>query len=770
MVSAATAQAPTDEDPPDENPFDILTATHTLLYEGEFEEAERQALALAERDFGIPAMPTLFLLQAAEAQRHMGKFRAGRLTLSECESRLDLLTPEQRRAVRFRIALEYANNWMDLGVLDEAYEHISVARELEGSGDAAFFAKRYADYLFATFQNQRAEELLQQASESHPDDPVLLGYLGVARAQIEALDPGIPRRSEHDLRRAVELMGERDGASRDRTIFKLYLAERLIHRSAFADARELLDQVEPEAASSDHGSVGGWHGELLLRVLSARLLLARGGERAELERELHELLLSLHRMLDQWRAASRPDVSVGFLHQGSRIDAVGEAIRLIVALDPSPAGLERALDLVLEVQLLGSFSRNAGTTAVSLGEVRDLLLGKDDGVLLYLPGRERTHAFLVDRDSIAHFDDLPANPTVREATRLLIQELRRRRTIASADARDRHRIRLDELSADLASLLLPPRIVAEIAEWRGATIVGADLMLHPPFAALPIESGQPLGARVAVGYLPSLPMGIALARRLEDEARAPSLALLVAQRPSPRHGLPEIPFEAETARELEELYGSERTLIASGLTRESIGELDLTDTAVVHLTMHGTHVTGIDRGTALLLEPVGDLDDGVLLGAELDQHLSRLSGLVVVEACRAGLGQERRGDDRLTHLGGMFLERGASAVALSAADLEYHASTAMLLRTHRRLVAGATPAEALRAAYAERIDELDGLARYYDAEFHVVGLAHRSPISRDLRPPASRTTRRTVTWVFGAVVAALIAAGVVTRRREHTGS
>jgi len=385
---------------------------------------------------------------------------------------------------------------------------------------------------------------------------------------------------------------------------------------------------------------------------------------------------------------------------------------------------------LLEAEALGTLARRAELTAVTTAAVRAGFLVDGQGVLLLLPARDRSHLFALDRERTTHYElerwdvlKLPA----QEFQSLLLRDPR---SLSSGTGGKRHLARLERLQGELSELLLPPAVVARIAGWRRLTVLGANLLAQVPFEALRTEAGW-LGTTHAVDQLPSLALGLYLVAR--REARKPSaaehdLVLVPALRPSDyaRERWNDLDARSVPTRDVERLTDpfAERTRVLDedDAVEEELLALDLRGVPVVHFLVHGAQLSDRERGAALALP--GGADASTLLTCEDVERALRIDGLVILSACGVGRGPARPGDDNVAHLGGAFLNAGAHTVVTSRALLLYAETLELMETVHVRLAAGATPAEALRAARAG-VPEENLSARFHAATLQVLGLGQR---------------------------------------------
>ena len=269
-----------------------------------------------------------------------------------------------------------------------------------------------------------------------------------------------------------------------------------------------------------------------------------------------------------------------------------------------------------------------------------------------------------------------------------------------------------------AEQLLPPEVRARLEFWRETYVVGFDLLGGLPFGVLLDGKGRAYGQRLALVSAPSLPQALESVRRARAP-REPGLDLVLVAAPEPPPQLPGLQAFTFGAREqalLAKPFARTHALLGSGATRTGLlaERARLADTRLLHIFAHGHDESEREYRAALVLsaEPGGQY----LLRAE-DVRQLELHGLVILSACGSSRSHSRVGDDQLVHLGGAFLEAGARSVVLARFPVRSAATLALMARLHARLAAGASSAEALRAARAEG----SGVEAFRACAFEVLG-------------------------------------------------
>ncbi len=474
--------------------------------------------------------------------------------------------------------------------------------------------------------------------------------------------------------------------------------------------------------------------EALVASEEARLALARGGTRAELAARLAALEEAFRARLALWSGSPLVAGGLGFLQHPARRSWLWSLTRLALAVDGEERGAARALGSWMEAQAQGVLVRGRALATGDAALVRERLCAPGRGVAAYLCAPEGSFLALVDERRVA----LVALPPEAELFAL-----------AARDEREA-----------LARALLPDALEQRLAGWRELSVVGYELLGRVPFERLPTRAGDALGARAALAFLPSLPLGLELAR---ERPTAPDERVVLAgpsasaQAAARWPELAPLALAADERARLLAALGARATLVEGA--QASPARLLAAGAAcgVLQVLAHGV----LDEGDAasLLLAPDGEHPSGLLGAAEV--RAGTAPELVVLTVCGAGRGAPRRGDAEAASLAGAFLAAGARCVVASDGELAWGAALAFSERFHARLAAGDAPAEALRAARAAAApaDEGGGLEA-----LRAIGWGHAG---RSARAPRTASRARSPALLAGALACALAAAWAALRARRE---
>ena len=216
-------------------------------------------------------------------------------------------------------------------------------------------------------------------------------------------------------------------------------------------------------------------------------------------------------------------------------------------------------------------------------------LSAGEGVLVYAAGPHRTHLFLFDGLGELALE-LASRPQLRKLSADQRLWLRRSPRTASPERESR----LAEAMRALAAGLLPSEAVDRVRSWRRLTVVGADLVGRPAFAALPF-AGATLGEYFELAHLPAVSL---LAHRdvapsewkwdlnlvgdpkLDDEVAASF------------QGLGPLPLAPDMRSELTRGVEPRRLLLSTGADANLAGPWRdaVSESALLHFVAHGVQV------------------------------------------------------------------------------------------------------------------------------------------------------------------------------------
>jgi len=421
----------------------------------------------------------------------------------------------------------------------------------------------------------------------------------------------------------------------------------------------------------------------------------------------------------QMPAAARPPLSPE-IERAER--AVVELNRTILSAHPGDPALlvNRERLAAARLQLDDLRMRRAAATAPDPHDVPAALdlsrVAPDGAIVSYLVSRNWTTAFVVTPGPCVTAHVVAAGePELQARVEALLDRIRARDSRYREHARKLH----DLLIAPLAGRL------------RG--VERLSIVPDGPLGALPFQTlldtrGVPLLAHFELQYAPSVAWSL---RDAAPAGRPQSILALGDPRISgagqalfrslvPGSTLGQLPDAAREAREVARLYPHSRVLTGKAADEASLkGEIARHD--VVHLATHALIDEAQPLYSGLVLAAGGAQDDGLLEAREL-QSLDLEAGLVVLSACSTARGRSYSGEG-VVGLAWALLSRGVPQVVVSQWNADSKATTKLMIAFHRFLVAGHSPAAALRKAQLELRRDVRYEDPLYWAPFVVLGAA-----------------------------------------------
>lgn len=607
------------------------------------------------------------LERLAFVEQKSGQFAGGDATFSAA------LAIYERRGERLRVAYTLAERgWLRLsgglaGERPDLEAAHALFRELREPVGEAFSLLGLAE---ATRAGGRLETALALAREALDKVESLRDKLSSSMLRQTFLH-GRRRYFEVPIQILMELHARQPGAGFDRAAFEI---------SELARSRALLDLLA-EARSAPALPEAPGHRELeeLAGQISAkrfeRLRLPAGTDDSGLQNEIRELLLR-YENLEAHLIASRQ------------------------AGDPLP-----------KARALGAAEAQAQ-------------LGDGSLLLEFFVGEERSYLWVVGNDLFRSFE-LPARREIESLARQLA---------ALWGSGDQALAAIQgPLVARAVSQMLLGQAAGLLADRR--LVVAADgIVNYLPFGALPQpDSGpaaRPLIADHEVVAIHSISVLAQQRRSLAHRGPAPSRLVVVADpryRRTPRDSsageippawpspevhraaaavgigeLPDLPFSRLEAESLLALVppGLRRELLGFDASRQNVLSGALGRFQIVHFATHGLLDTQLPQLSSLVLSQVdrqGELQDGFVAAYEIER-LSLAADLVVLSACRSGLGEEVQGEG-LVGLSQSFLVAGARQVAVSLWAIDDRSTSELMVAFYRAMLQdGRSPAAALREA------------------------------------------------------------------------
>ena len=543
---------------------------------------------------------------------------------------------------------------------------------------------------------------------------------------------------------------------------RIYLAQSLLDRNALEEARACLDdtaeklegQIAIEPRLHDLG-------------LRARLLRELGAPVEERRRLLVDRLRpAMEGFLTRAAAGPIEEAGVSVLFYDWARATWSELIELEIAVDEGGRGVERAVEWLLRLQGVGTFARERGIDSPTLSEVRRELLVPGRGLLLYVPGRTRSHVFALTGSELHAMRLGPVHRLDHRAREL------ERSIQAAVGAPSEHALAVLDRELEAASeAFVPPELAAILAGASSIHAVGLDDFGYVPLEALRLPGGEPVGRTHEIVYQPSLPVAVWLARasRADGKPTGPVVFYLGSGDPAAGSRPALAPLRLDPSALGLGAFGT------AGVAADALGtgELDalpsrLAGAAIGGFVLHGVYDPSRVRPAGLLVAP--EEADGVWF-AETIEGLST-PAFALVAACGTDRAPLRRGDDGRGHLRAAFFRGGSRCVAAATVTLELRATGELTSIVSERLAAGDSVGQAFLAARRRARPGDHGLPAVHSYLIHVFGYADLRPTRRDpaTGPAASgEGARDPFAWTgpaLGVALAVLIAGGLWIRSRR----
>jgi CHAT domain-containing protein/uncharacterized protein HemY len=403
----------------------------------------------------------------------------------------------------------------------------------------------------------------------------------------------------------------------------------------------------------------------------------------------------------------------------------------------------------------GKMNRPAGW---DLHQIQEQVVADDETVMLeYSLGARRSYVWIVARDHIASHELAP-----EEAINTASNEVY---SLLTSTPSEESQVKLNDAVQRLSSLVLSP--VAGKLKKRRVIVVADGALNYIPFQILQPQPGndEPLVATREVINAPSASI-LGQLRQETTRRRAPSKSLAafgdpvfasnfdqhknvqskeqIAERQVSnnefwRHALRDIEptgdnFDPLTLKplfytrvelaNLRSVAGSD-SFVATGFdaTREKLTQADLAEYSILHIATHGILDPKRPEKSGLFLsmfDSEGRPQDG-FLGLHDIYSLHAPVDLVVLSACRTGLGKDVRGEGLIGLTRG-FMYAGASSVVASLWKVDDEATAELMKRFYANMLHDRmTPAAALRDAQNSIREQPQWSSPYYWAAFTLQG-------------------------------------------------
>ncbi len=722
--------------------------------------------------------------ELASLERDKGDFRGALASLDLAEAALldrALVDPiDLHSTTRCEIAGERGQVFLDLGRADLAAPMFDLERRLADASqppETRFASILHRIHLALAREDDRSALKLIDSTKADAAGDQGLAALGIgaiaaldvraAQASARAAIDDRQRLPEARRRAEVAIQWVERGdvlTAEDRILARFAAARVAILANEIASARGHLDAARGLLDAAGQASMGTLEAQRCALAADLERHDPSTGKGDRLHTATVGLRTAVKEVLSEWDAAPRIPAGLGFFHFASRCELIVEAIRAEAELNEGGGGDERALDLVFAID---ARSRLGGGVPASLEDLRSAVLEPGEVLLAWLPSPESTQLFVVTHDRVSRFDRAGIS-RLRDAAAALDDALD-----SGQDDRDAGRA--------LFELLVPSEVVPVLEASRFVTVCGLESFGAPAIEAARLPSGEMFGAKKALCRVPSLSWLVRRARATEPK-RGRDLLLVAAPTPPPSHdphdshdsGDPVFaPLSAADARvtEFSDLYGDALVLDGDGATLDGLRAALSIPPVTLQFFTHGFLDPSDPRPARLVLAPSGG-HPAFALTCDIAETLPA-ADLVVLAACRSGVGPLRRGDAGAADLSGAFLLGGARAVVSAGSDVRAGPTAALLLTMHERMRLQDSPSEALARARSWLLDDCDSFdaqeRRRVAARFRLDGLGHR-PLTfrssvREREPHRSWTT---VTVLSSGAVLLAVGWTLRTRRRRRS--
>lgn len=430
----------------------------------------------------------------------------------------------------------------------------------------------------------------------------------------------------------------------------------------------------------------------------------------------------------------------------------------------------------------------------SLQQIQNLVVQDDQTVLLeYFLGPKASYVWAITRNGVKVFE-LPKADVITAAVRGVYENVSKEPDAVS-------NVHLSKAAAELAEMILRP--VADQLTASRVIIVADGALNYIPFQLLPNPraDNEPLVAKYEVINAPSASTLGQLRQEKQQRQHAtkilaafgdPVFASNYAQFKEPNAGnvlavtntvTRDIEVEADkfdpnsiqpllfTKHELANLteIAGPKSLVATGFTasRQMLDSLDLSQYSILHFATHGVLDPKTPERSGFFLSMVdatGHSQNGFITMQDV-YRLRAPVDLVVLSACRTGLGKDVRGEGLIGLTRG-FMYAGASSVVASLWKVDDEATAELMKHFYANMLQkGMRPAEALRAAQNTLRENPQWKSPHFWAGFILQG-EFKEPI----RLPAPTGAPRAVQNAVGAALLLMLLLGIawgIWRRRGN---
>ncbi len=607
---------------------------------------------------------------------------------------------------------------------------------------------------------EKALELSKQIGDLPSEATTRYGIAALADRKGQTLE------TSRQMESALKIIESLRSRGANQQLRASYLSATQEYYDLYIQTLMKLDRLHPAegyAAIALQASERARSRGLLEMLLEARFDLRRGVNPAMLERErrVQERINDTAFRRRQLMAAKKDE----------------QAASLTKEIEALTAELQEVLALIRERH--PQYAELTQPAPLSLTEIQQHVLDPDTLLLEYSLIDTQSYLWVVSSNALTSFV-LPNRAEIEAAARRVYELLtarnqapdgetnaERQKRIAQADAQ------FPEAAAQLSQMLLGP--AASLLGRKRLLIVADGVLQFIPFGVLPDPAAgdrtttqyQPLIVTHEIVSLPSASTLAVLRRELANRQPAPKMVAVLAdpifeetdERVTTARNAPGSRMAATSAdsaarqmlrdvrRAAEDLGGGEfPRLIYTRWEADRITSLvpsrqafkaldykasratalspDLGQYRIVHFASHSivNNVHPELSGIVLsLVDKQGQLQDGFLRAHEI-YNLKLPAELVVLSACRTGIGKQIRGEGLISLTRG-FMYAGARRVGVNLWSVEDRASAELMVKFYRQMLGSRqlSAAAALRTAQVEMWRDKRWSQPYYWGAFVLLG-------------------------------------------------
>jgi CHAT domain-containing protein len=421
------------------------------------------------------------------------------------------------------------------------------------------------------------------------------------------------------------------------------------------------------------------------------------------------------------------------------------------------------------------------TTNYSVQQVQELIVEDNETILLeYLLGKNASYVWAITRNGVQVYE-LPKADVITDAVGVVYELLAR-------EPDDETEKRLSKASSNLANMVLTP--LTYQSNIKRVIVVADGALNYIPFQLLPAPSGNPLVANYEIVNAPSASiLGQLREEKQERPANTKVLAAFgdavfrsnytqfknsepdeVIASASTERGL-EVAADSLDPDEIRSLVYSKFELdylrniagqgafVATGFkaSRAVLEKTDFSSYAILHFATHGLLDPKNPKKLGFYLSMVnkaGQDEDGFITMQDV-YNLRVPVSLVVLSACRTGLGEDVRGEGLIGLTRG-FMHAGASSVVASLWKVDDEATAELMKYFYTNMLKnGMRPAAALREAQNTLRQDPHWSSPHYWAGFTLQG-----EFKESIRVPPPTTAPPAVQNAVGAGLLITLLAGI----------